>query len=116
MKLIYIINKVILILTLLLYLTLFLGLYAQIVLGVTQVLSSLILIFYWKRMANKQKHRLYGYWVLIGIYGLIAIPFWDYFENNTLRLVLTIILIPMGIAIYFFSILNQLKQHNYGRQ
>ena len=109
MKIIYTINKVILIATLLLYLTIFLGLYSQIVLGTIQVLSSLALIFFWKRIAIKQRQQLIGYWIVTILYGLIAIPFWDYFDNSTLTSILTIMIIPMSIAIYFFSILHQIK-------
>lgn len=115
MKIIYIINKIILITTLLLYLTVYLGLYSQIALGVIQVLSSLALIFFWKRIEEKQRLQLFKYWIVTILYGLIAIPFWDYFDNNTLTAILTFIIIPMSIAIYFFTILNQLKRLNYGK-
>ena len=54
MKIIYYINKIILLLTAILYITIFYGLYAQIVLGFIQVLSSLILLFFWKRINKKQ--------------------------------------------------------------
>lgn len=104
----YYINKVILIITAILYLTLYLGLYSQIVLGITQVLSSLILLFYWNRIDKKFRIKLYWYWTIITLYGLLWLLDWGN-SGNTFVIVLGIIIAPMSVAIYFFTILNKLK-------
>jgi len=110
MKIIYYINKIILLLTAILYITIFYGLYAQIVLGFIQVLSSLILLFFWKRINKKQKVKIYIYWILITIYGLCWLAqIGNHF--NTFMWVLGLIIIPLSLSIYFFTILNQIKNN-----
>lgn len=107
MKILYIVNKVILIMTGVLYLTLIFGLYSQIVLGIIQVLSSIILLFYWKRIEQKLKNKLYKYWIIISVYGLLWIVDW----NASIELyvfVFGVIAIPLCIAVYFLSILNKI--------
>lgn len=55
MKILFTINRVVLIITITLYLTFILGLYAQIILGIVQVLSSFILITVWKDLQKSTK-------------------------------------------------------------
>ncbi len=110
MKLIYYINKIILLLTAVLYMTIFYGLYAQIVLGLVQVISSIILLFFWKTIKEKQKNKIYIYWAIIIVYGscwLMGL------ENNfnTFMWILGLIIIPLTIAVYFFTILNQINNN-----
>lgn len=103
-------NKIILIITLILYLTLILGLYAQIVLGAVQLLSAISITFLWERFENRNKKQLMIYWFVVIIYGigwLIEINLNDFWW-------LGIIIIPMSIAIYFVWILNNLKNLNNG--
>ncbi|MFC0604740.1 hypothetical protein [Winogradskyella pulchriflava] len=103
-------NKIILIITLILYLTLILGLYAQIVLGAVQLLSAISITFLWEKFENRNKKQLMIYWFVVIIYGigwLIEINLNDFWW-------LGIIIIPMSIAIYFVWILNNLKNLNNG--
>ncbi|WP_347922648.1 hypothetical protein [Pontimicrobium sp. SW4] len=107
MKILYILNKAILIITAILYLTLFLGLYSQIVLGLMQVFTSIILLFYWKKIKQQLRIKLYKYWIIISIYGLLWLIDW----NASIELyvfVFGVIAIPLCIAVYFLSILNKI--------
>jgi len=104
MKTIYAVNKITLIITLILYLTIYLGLYAQILLGAVQVLSSFLLLLFWRDLSQIHKKRLVLYWMLIACYGLGWILNWNNFQD-TIYVVIGIIIIPMGIAIYFTRLL-----------
>ncbi|ARV09233.1 hypothetical protein BTO05_06095 [Winogradskyella sp. PC-19] len=108
MKIIYYLNKFTFYTTLLLYITLFLGLYSQIVLGVLQVISALILFLYWKKFNQKIKEQLYLYWLIAIIYGVCWLFDWKGF-NDSFIMIFGIIILPMSIATYFFYILNKIK-------
>lgn len=108
MRLLYIINKIALILNLLLYLTFFYGLYAQIILGTLQILTAIIVFFFWKKIPKKSKERIYIYWGLVTIYSLFWVFDMNNF-NNIYSLLIGMILIPMSIAIYFVITLRFTK-------
>ncbi|NRD20990.1 hypothetical protein HNV08_13115 [Winogradskyella eckloniae] len=105
MKTLYQLNKIVLIITLILYLTLILGLYAQVVLGAIQLLSALSITCYWKQLKNDNKKQLLTYWLIVILYGigwLLEI------DLNDFRWI-GITIIPMSIAIYFVWLLNNVK-------
>ena len=108
MKILYNLNKIVIISTVVLYVTLIFGLYAQIVLGATQVLSALILFLFWKNFNNKTKEQLYIYWTLVIIYGVFWLIDLDAF-NETFIIIFGIMVIPMAIAGYFYYIINSIK-------
>ena len=108
MKIIYYLNKFVFIITLVLYLTLVYGLFAQIILGVIQVLSAIILFSYWKKFDRSIKNKVLYYWLAITIYGILWLFNWE-FLNNWSLIIFVIILFPMAIASYFFYILNSIK-------
>ena len=108
MKIIYYINKFALTITLVLYLTVFYGLFAQIALGAIQLLSALILFIYWKKFDSSTKKRIKYYWVAVIIYGLLWLLDWT-FVNELLVLIIGVILFPMLIASYFINTLNYIK-------
>lgn len=110
MKKMYNINKFALIITLMLYLTIVFGLYAQIVLGAIQILSSLLLIIFWKKLSKKSKQKLFIYWILVSFYGLCWFSDWVHF-NETFTLIFGIIVVPMSLAGYFFYILKETKTY-----
>ena len=70
MKTVFNINKFLVIATSILYLTIYLGLYAQILLGAVQLLSALGILFLWKHYNNKQQKHIILYWILTLCYGL----------------------------------------------
>lgn len=108
MKNLYYLNKFVLITTLVFYLTIFLGLYAQIALGAVQLLSALILFLYWKVFSKKTKKQLYIYWLIVALYGVLCLFDWKNI-NNGFIIILGFIVIPMLIAGYFFYIINSVK-------
>lgn len=108
MKILYSVNKAVLIITILLYLTIYLGLYAQIVLGVVQVLSSFLLLFFWKSISKNNKNKLYMYWIIIILYGLGWFIDWESLKS-LFFFIFTVIIIPVGIAIAFVILLNRIK-------
>lgn len=110
MKKIYIINKIALIITLVLYVTIVLGLYAQIVLGTIQVVSALILFFFWKQFSKKTKEQLYIYWTIVIAYGICWLNDLKSL-NEDFVLIFGVMIIPMSIAIYFVHILRSTKNY-----
>lgn len=100
-------NRVILGITGILYLTIILGLYAQIVLGGFQLLSGLILLICWRKLAREDRKTLLIYWSLVLLYGFFwSIGAFDKLKNFG---VLIYIFIPLGIAAYFTFFLESLK-------
>ncbi len=76
MKTIHKINQIILITTLVLYLTIFLGLMMQIVLGFYQILATIIiLIFYKDQLDTKAKKYLLVYILAVIIFAIVFIFF-----------------------------------------
>lgn len=104
-NMIYWINKVWLIITFVLFVTIYLGLFAELVLGCIQIISSIILFFYRHRMSDKLNNQLYIYWFILFIYLLLYLTkilndaFW----------IIGFCIIPMSIALYFFKILYDFK-------
>ena len=100
-------NRVIFSITGVLYLTIFLGLYTQVILGVYQVLIAITLLFFIKRMSIKNRNRLTIYWVLVLVYGL----FWleGNFSRYDILSIFVLIIIPLSLAGYFTFILESLK-------
>lgn len=110
MKNIQKINKIALIITLLLYLTYFFGLMAQVVLGVIQVIFALIITikFFTNSKYARKNFSLYWSFVLIEfllIYlGLICRKI-----SNDFPQILIFSVFPISIAIYFTIILNKIN-------
>lgn len=101
------INRIIFGITAILYLTIFLGMYAQIVLGISQVLTAIILLFFIKKLSIKNQNRLTIYWGLVIGYGLLWLAVCFY--NLDDLWVVIFIFIPLSIAAYFTFILESLK-------
>lgn len=108
MKLIYYINKFFLITTGVLYLTIILGLYAQVVLGGIQLISALLIFIYWNKFTEKTKKMIYIYWSSVLVYGSLWLIDWN-FLNDMILFIGGIILLPMSLAVYFFYILDSIK-------
>lgn len=114
MKILYRINQIILIATLILYITIYFGLLSQILLGIIQVISALILFSFWKKLDEKARNKLTKYWIITIVYGLLwfldLMLFNEYYTEEYYAI--TLMLTPMVIAGYFFSILNSIKNIN----
>jgi hypothetical protein len=92
-----------------LYLTIFFGLYAQIVLGGIQILTALSIFFIWNRLKKEHKKQILFYWLLVILYGIG----WLRETNLNDFWWLGFILIPMSIATYFVWLLNNIKNIDY---
>ncbi|MHA7059649.1 hypothetical protein ACWGOQ_0020655 [Aquimarina sp. M1] len=112
MKTIHKINKWSFIITLLLYLTVYLGLLAQIPLGFIQFVLALFILTRWKKLNPLSKR-------LISIYWLLFISYWlaFYFLNKSFEFVYGLIfyaVIPMSIASYFVYTTFKINKYNEG--
>ena len=106
MKIIHNINKWSYIVTLILYLTLFLGMYAQVALGIVQIILALVIFTKWNEMNIFNKRYLIIYWIIVLIYGAsyIMVNYYDWDVNFAICL----LVIPMIIATYFVYTTNEI--------
>ncbi|WP_412984003.1 hypothetical protein [Pontimicrobium sp. IMCC45349] len=103
MKLIHYINTIVYLITIIPYITIkyaFLGMYAQILLGITQLIIGIILVIFINRLTKKQTYLLKLYWLFtLTIIALMSIV--GYFEIYTSYLLIPLVFIlPMCIATY----------------
>ncbi|MFY0603208.1 MAG: hypothetical protein JXQ93_04615 [Flavobacteriaceae bacterium] len=110
-KIIQGVNKVVFFLTLGLFITIYLGFLAEIVLGIVQVLTSLLLIIFWKHFSKNVKEKLITYWVVTGMYLSLWLFDWSS-VNESLIIIFGIGIVPMGIALYFLSILSEIRKES----
>lgn len=106
MKIIHYINGTSFIITLLLYITIFYGMMAQVFLGVIQIILAIIVFTFWRRMNTLQKKHLIAYTILVILYGLTSTT--DVVDTDFGILFLT--LVPMSIAGYFVFITHQISK------
>ena len=111
MKILHKINFFALAITLALYLTVFLGMYAQIILGPLQLLLALIVSFkYYKNLNKTLKNYLLAYWITAAISLIIAYLSWTHSTAND-YIIITVFVIPMLIACYFVYVTYKITQH-----
>lgn len=103
-------NRFLIGITGMLYFTIFLGLYAQIVLGGFQLLTAFVLLFFWMKLTKKQRERLLKYWFFVVLYGVLWVT--EFFNNlkGDFGSIITYVLIPLSIAGYLTFILESLKK------
>lgn len=105
-------NKTFMIITGMLYLTIYFGLLFQIILGGFQLIAGILLLFYWKNYTQKHKKMLAAYWLLTLAYGtLFLIEGFSRVSNDYWYIFLAII--PMMIAVYHTVLLYNLNK-DYG--
>ena len=102
MKILYRINQIVFFITVTLYLTIFLGMYAQFVLGIVQVLSAIIAFYFWGILSEKTQKHLTYYWIIIALYGAI----WLIGVGDHMNVMVFLFGVPMVIATYFLYILS----------
>ncbi len=103
MKTLFQINRALFIGTLLLYLTIYFGLIAQVVLGAFQVLAALYLAFHLSSLSSRTKQLLLTYWVVTTVYlSLLFSGFYN--SSNDAINILFFAVIPMGLASLFLYI------------
>lgn len=97
-KLVTNLNRIMLVLTVVLYLTLIYGMLAQILLGFFQLMVAIVLGMRWFRLTESNKKKLSYYWCSVVLYFLLW--FTPVFQFTTFSW-LVISIIPMIIAGYF---------------
>ena len=102
------VNRVIVWATLILYATFFLGLCAQIVLGCSQVLTGIVLLYFIKNFSKKNQKRLKFYWGFVITYGILWITGFINFYDDFV--IIAKIILPLSIAGYFTFILESIKK------
>ncbi len=108
MKIIHYINSTCFTITLLLYITIFYGLMAQVFLGSIQVIIAIILFIYWNKLTSKPQKHLIIYTLISLLYGLL----WLTDIVDTDFGIVFIAVIPMMIAGYFVYITYLIKKLN----
>ena len=108
-SIIYWVNVVWLSITLILYTTVIYGMLAQVVLGGIQILSSFLLLFYWKNIWEHDKKHVYYYWLLVLTFFLSVVIMASFDGFHESLSVFGLIIIPMSIGLYFMYILYRLN-------
>ena len=108
MKTLHYINCFFYLITITPYITIyyfFLGMYAQFMLGIVQILIAIIISFYIKRLRNTSKKHISNYWVLTLINLLIILIFYKTnIMSNSICQIVFVFVTPMLIASYFIYI------------
>lgn len=103
------INKIALITTLILFLTVYLGMLAQIPLGIIQVISAIYLTIKMYHKSDYAKRNLSTYWI-VTISELVLFYVQHYYfptSNDAIEWSLMVVF-PMSIAIYFYAIMRKI--------
>ncbi|WP_316636385.1 hypothetical protein [uncultured Flavobacterium sp.] len=112
------INKIALCTTLVLFLTIYLGMLAQIPLGIIQVISAIYLSVKTYHKSNYAKKNLAIYWTL-AISELVLFYLEQYHfqtSNDAIEWSLMVIF-PMSIAIYFYMIMKKIvAEYEYNQE
>ncbi|GAA4044527.1 MULTISPECIES: hypothetical protein [Flavobacterium] len=103
------INNIAFYTTLTLFITLYLGMLAQIPLGIIQVISAIILTYitYLKSRYAKKHLTIYWFATITELTLLYLEQFYYQSSNDFIELTL-MVLFPMSIAIYFFIIMRKI--------
>lgn len=111
-QLIHKVNKWSFSITVILYLTVFLGMIAQLVLGCIQIILAIIISSRWTELSTEGQQHLKNYWICIGIYSTVS-PLALAYANLEKELVIALLfLTPMIIAGYFLHITYEIKESN----
>ncbi len=104
------INRFLMIITCALFLTIIGGMLAEILLGGFQVISALILFVFWKHLDKLERKRICAYIFTTTIYLILFLYFDLLNRPEFYETFLWVILIPMIIALYYSTILENLKK------
>lgn len=106
------INLILFIVTISLFITIYLGFLFEILLGFVQVLSSFLLLFMWKKINMENQKKIFIYWGIVIVYFTLWFLFDWKFLNDWIIYILCIGLIPLSIAWYFINILKSINEKN----
>lgn len=111
MKLLVIINKIALFTTLILFIIIYFGLLAQILLGIIQVITAIYLTAKTYQKSVYAKKHLSNYWIVTITELFLVYWLFCYFQKpNDLIFWLIFLIFPMSIAIYFNIIIKKIVQ------
>jgi hypothetical protein len=111
MKLIHLINKIATYTTLVLYLLVYTGMVAQIILGPIQlILAITITALYYKKLDSKNKKSLKIYWLAVAIVPLFAYASFNWIDDGVL-IILSLFVYPMYIACYFLYVTSKINKY-----
>lgn len=102
-------NRALIVTTIVMYVTIYLGLLVQVILGAYQLLIAFVLLFFMKNFSKKSKNKLMVYWLVVLLYGMVWLIGVDINLASYLWVILYIIL-PMIIALYFSFFLESLDK------
>ncbi|WP_129749269.1 hypothetical protein [Flavobacterium beibuense] len=101
MRYLHILNRFCFFATLLLYTTIFFGMYAQMVLGPLQLLIAISITYlYFKKIPQNLKNLILYYWLFAITALILAFLGWNDAIPDHL-IILTVFVIPMMVAAYF---------------
>lgn len=105
------INNIAFYTTLILFITVYLGMLAQIPLGIIQVISAIIITYKMFLKSDYAKKHLTIYWIftLTELY-LFYLEQYHYQSSNDFIELLLMVFFPMAIAIYFKIIMNHITK------
>jgi len=106
------VNQVSYVITWLLFITFWYGFIAEFFLGIIQIISSLLLILYWKHLSNELKRETFLYWILIALYfiGFYLVLEFNLFPESIAAIVVGVVFVPMLIGLYLLLHLSSTKK------
>ena len=105
------INNIAFYTTLIFFITVYLGMLAQIPLGIIQVISAIILSYNVYQKSSYAKKHLTIYWILTLLeLFLFYLEHYKYQSSNDFIELSLIVFFPMAIAIYFKIIMNHITK------
>lgn len=110
MKYLVNINRMLVILTLVLFITIYFGFMAEIILGLFQLLCSVFIIRIWNKLKKEHKKHLKIYWTLTIVFGLGFLVNWGRLSDHFLPFIFGLAIIPMSLAVYFTRILEKIQK------
>jgi len=111
MKAIHFINIVATYITIGLYMFIFLGMIAQIILGPLQLLLAIIItIRYYKVLDQHNQILIMYYWFLVVVSLSIAAITWSGYKNS-ITAIIWVIVVPMLVACYFLYVTKSLNRY-----
>ncbi|WP_298136182.1 hypothetical protein [Flavobacterium sp.] len=106
------INNIAFYTTLILFTTVYLGMLAQIPLGIIQVISAIILSYNVYLKSNYAKKHLTIYWILtLTELYLFYLEHYHYQSSNDYIELTVMVFFPMSIAIYFFIVMRKITSN-----
>ncbi len=106
------VNQISYIITSLLFIIFVLGLIAEMYLGILQIISSLLILLFWKHLSRKLKNRTYYYWIAVLVYiaGFYLVAKLNLFSDFDAIGIVMLVFIPMSIGMYLLLHLSSIKK------